>query len=81
MRQILTVALLLMLYSVWWSHVEFAWAGELDDFRATKNFLKLPDRWTVGACSAVAVSGNGEIYLFHRGQHPILCFDRHVVCR
>ena len=76
MRQIVAVASLVMLCSAWWSHTDFARAGELDDFRATRNFLKLPDGWTLGACSAVAVSGKGEIYLFHRGQHPILCFDR-----
>ena len=43
MRQIVAVASLVMLCSAWWSHTDFARAGELDDFRATKNFLKLPD--------------------------------------
>ena len=38
MRQIVAVASLVMLCSAWWSHTDFARAGELDDFRATRNF-------------------------------------------
>lgn len=45
------------------------------DFQPVTDFLKLPDGWTLGKCSAVAVNRKGEIHLFHRGQHPILCFD------
>ena len=40
-----------------------------------RQFLKLPMGFDVGACSAVAVSSKGELYLFHRGPRPILCFD------
>lgn len=50
-------------------------AAEPIQFEPVADFLKLPDGWTLGRCSAVAVSGKGEIYLFHRGKHPILCFD------
>lgn len=51
-------------------------ASEPVDFHpAGAEFLKLPDGWTLGNCSAVATNRNGEIYVFHRGQHPILCFD------
>jgi DNA-binding beta-propeller fold protein YncE len=52
-------------------------AAEPIRFEPVADFLKLPDGWTLGRCSAVAVSGKGEIYLFHRGKHPILCFDAH----
>ena len=45
------------------------------DFEAVTDFLKLPAGWTLGRCSAVAVNSRGEIHLFHRGPHPILCFD------
>lgn len=45
------------------------------DFEPVTDFLKVPQGWTLGPCSAVAFSGKGEIYLFHRGPHPILCFD------
>ena len=50
-------------------------AAEPGDYQPAPEFLKLPEGWTVGACSAVDISRKGEIYLFHRGQHPILCFD------
>src|SRR5437764_14270572 len=40
------------------------------------DFLKLPAGWTLGSCSAVAVNSKGEIFLFHRGQHPLICFDK-----
>jgi DNA-binding beta-propeller fold protein YncE len=39
------------------------------------DFLKLPDDIQLGACSAVAINSNGDLYLFHRGAKPILCFD------
>lgn len=45
------------------------------DFEAVPDFLKLPAGWTLGRCSAVAVNSRGEIHLFHRGEHTILCFD------
>lgn len=44
-------------------------------FVAQKPFLQLPAGFVLGECSAVAVNQKGEIYLFHRGPRPILCFD------
>jgi len=43
--------------------------------RPQRQFLQLPAGLTLGACSAVAVNSHDEVYLFHRGPHPILCFD------
>ncbi len=37
-------------------------------------YLKLPDDLRLGACSAVAVNSQGEVFLFHRGKRPVLCF-------
>ena len=45
------------------------------DFRPQVGFFKLPEGWTLGACSAVSVNRQGEIFLFHRGKHPLLVFD------
>lgn len=39
------------------------------------DFLKLPEGWSLGACSAVAVNSRSEIFVYHRGPHPILVFD------
>jgi DNA-binding beta-propeller fold protein YncE len=55
--------------------VDAARCGPPVDFVAVPGFLKLPAGWTLGQCSAVAVNSRGEIYLFHRGPHPIICFD------
>jgi DNA-binding beta-propeller fold protein YncE len=55
--------------------VPSASAGEPADFHPAADFLKLSDGWTLGACSAVAANHRGEIYVFHRGKHPLLCFD------
>ena len=43
--------------------------------QAQKQFLRLPPGFGLAACSAVAVNKKGELYLFHRGPRPILCFD------
>ncbi len=51
-------------------------AAEAIDFQTPQDFLQLPEGYTLGACSAVAVNSKDEIYLFHRGKHPILCFDQ-----
>jgi len=50
-------------------------AAEPVAWRAEEGFFKLPDGYSLGACSAVAVNGRGEIFVFHRGEHPILVFD------
>ncbi|MCP4175214.1 MAG: hypothetical protein GY758_31075 [Fuerstiella sp.] len=50
---------------------ELASAG----YEAVPGFLKLPEELVLGPCSAVALNSNGDLYLFHRGPQPILCFD------
>lgn len=40
-----------------------------------KQFFHVPADVAVGPCSAVAVNGKGEVYVFHRGPKPILCFS------
>ncbi len=75
MRFLQTTILVLVLGGLCWNGRSPARADDAIDFRPTTEFLKLPEGWTLGACSAVAVSRKGEIYLFHRGQHPLICFD------
>lgn len=50
-------------------------AAEPIDFQPAPDFLKLPDGWMLGNCSAVAVNRRGEILVFHRGKHPLIVFD------
>jgi DNA-binding beta-propeller fold protein YncE len=50
--------------------------GDLDfTLQPQQQFLQLPEGFVLGACSAVAVNSKGEVYVFHRGPRPILCFD------
>ena len=44
-------------------------------YQSAPEFFKIPADWTLGPCSAADMSRKGEIYLFHRGKHPIICFD------
>lgn len=44
-------------------------------FVPIKDFPKLPADYSLGPCSAVAANSKGEMFLFHRGKHPILCVD------
>ena len=38
---------------------------------------KLPDGWTYKEAAAVGVDGNDNVYVFSRGDHPMIVFDRH----
>ncbi|MBI3865274.1 MAG: 6-bladed beta-propeller [Planctomycetia bacterium] len=50
-------------------------SGEKVEFTPVADFLKVPADVTLGKCSAVAFDSKGQLYLFHRGKKPILCFD------
>lgn len=53
----------------------YARASEPGDYQPTAEFLKLPGGWKLKDCSAFDVNRKGEIFLLHRGLHPIICFD------
>jgi DNA-binding beta-propeller fold protein YncE len=66
----------LLLFVTWMSCPLFAAEPDaLTGRRAVADFLKLPEGWSLGACSAVAVNSRSEIFVYHRGSHPILVFD------
>ena len=50
-------------------------ADDAINFEPRSDFPKLPIDVVLGKCSAVATNSKGEIYLFHRGPHPVLCVD------
>jgi hypothetical protein len=37
---------------------------------------RLPDGWTLNDVASVAVDGNDHVYVFNRGAHPMIVFDR-----
>jgi DNA-binding beta-propeller fold protein YncE len=51
-------------------------SGEKIQFVPVAGFPQVPAGVTLGRCSAVAVDSRQQVYLFHRGKSPIICFDR-----
>jgi DNA-binding beta-propeller fold protein YncE len=37
---------------------------------------RLPDGWSLGDVAAVGTDGKDNVYVFHRGDHPMIVFDR-----
>ena len=71
----LTCAFAILLIASTLSTVDLS-ADEIN-FEPVIGFFKLPDSITLGACSGVAVSSKGDVYLFHRGKQPVIVVDRH----
>ncbi len=40
------------------------------------NWAKLPPGWTFKECAAVGVDSKDNVYVFNRGAHPMMVFDR-----
>src|SRR5215471_1886315 len=38
---------------------------------------KLPDGWSFVEATAVAVDSKDNVYVYNRGAHPVIIFDRH----
>ena len=45
-------------------------------YRVVENWAKLPDGWEFRDVAAVAVDSKDQVYVFNRGQHPMMVFDR-----
>ncbi|MEE3371457.1 MAG: peptidyl-alpha-hydroxyglycine alpha-amidating lyase family protein [Planctomycetota bacterium] len=39
------------------------------------DFFRLPEGLSLGACTGVDVDSKGNVYLLHRGKHPVVCLD------
>ena len=44
-------------------------------YRVVENWAKLPDDWEFRDVAAVAVDSKDRVYVFNRGQHPMMVFD------
>jgi uncharacterized sulfatase len=51
-------------------------SAALPEYRPVSGWPKLPDEIKLGSVSAVATDSADRVYVFHRGKHPILVFDR-----
>ena len=45
-------------------------------FEVVEDWAKLPDGWTFHEVSGVGVDGRDRVYVFNRGEHPLIVFDR-----
>jgi DNA-binding beta-propeller fold protein YncE len=45
-------------------------------YRTASNWEKLPDGWELGDVAGVAVDARDQVYLFNRGEHPVIVLDR-----
>src|SRR3982074_1666868 len=45
-------------------------------YRVVENFAKLPAGWSLTDVASVAVDSKDRIYVFNRGAHPMVVFDR-----
>ena len=46
-------------------------------YRVVENWAKLPEGWEFKDAAAVAVDSKDQVYVFNRGEHPMMVFDRH----
>jgi DNA-binding beta-propeller fold protein YncE len=45
-------------------------------YRVVENWAKLPDDWQLSDVASVAVDSRDRIYVFNRGEHPMVVLDR-----
>jgi hypothetical protein len=45
-------------------------------YRVNRDWAKLPDGWSLHEVAAVAVDANDDVFVFNRGAHPMIVFDR-----
>jgi DNA-binding beta-propeller fold protein YncE len=46
-------------------------------YKVVKDWPQLPAGWNFGECSGVAVDRNDNVWVFNRGPHPVVQFDKH----
>ena len=45
-------------------------------YRIIEDWAKLPDGWSFKEVGAVGVDKKDNVYVFNRGEHPVMVFDR-----
>lgn len=51
-------------------------SGEPLPHQPVKDWAKLPKGWNFGECSGVAIDKQDNVWVFNRGSHPVIQFDR-----
>jgi DNA-binding beta-propeller fold protein YncE len=71
-----TCCLALLLTAALPAHPGEGRSEKLPDYRPVPGWPKLPDDVKLGPVSAVATDSADRVHVFHRGQRPVLVFDR-----
>jgi hypothetical protein len=45
-------------------------------YKVVKDWGQLPQGWTLGETSGVDVDKNDNVWVFNRGKHPVIQFDK-----
>ena len=45
-------------------------------YKLVPDWAKLPPGWNFGECAGVEVDRDGSVWVFHRGSHPVMQFDK-----
>ena len=45
-------------------------------YRIVEDWARLPDGWSFKEVGAVGVDSKDNVYVFNRGEHPVMVFDR-----
>jgi len=51
-------------------------SGPALSYKVVKDWAQLPTGWNFGECSGVAVDRNDNVWVFNRGKHPVIQFDK-----
>ena len=46
------------------------------NYQPVEGWAKLPEGWRFKECAGVAVDSRDRVYVFSRGEHPVMVFDR-----
>ena len=45
-------------------------------YEVVEDWAKLPEGWSFQETAAVGTDANDNVYVFNRGEHPMMVFDR-----
>ena len=52
-----------------------AGSGQYTYEMSTEDWGAMPDGWSLKEATAVAVDSSDNVYVFNRGEHPVIVFD------
>ena len=77
----IVLRMLIRILPLWFAGVLSLAGGELKsgpplDYKVVQGWAQLPAGWNFGECSGVDVDQDDNVWVFNRGAHPVIQFDR-----